>query len=178
MDLAPGDGSEAFCVCKYGYAGENCEKKVQKQSSSILESAELRKWSEKLRVPGMFDLMDAIERSTEVITDHVTKVKFWTCSLQSLFLQSCFKFQETQKVTDAVYQSNNQTLKFMFKSQDLVLNAINDVVDKVSDTYDAVLWSGEETRKTIASTALATGHFTRDLSKKILFDIKVIYVIQ
>ena len=77
MDLAPGDGSEAFCVCKYGYAGENCEKKVQKQSSSILESAELRKWSEKLQVPGMFDLMDAIERSTEVITDHVTKVKCW-----------------------------------------------------------------------------------------------------
>ena len=84
MDLAPGDGSEAFCVCKYGYAGENCEKKVQKQSSSILESAELRKWSEKLQVPGMFELMDAIERSTEVITDHVTKVKFWTCSLQLL----------------------------------------------------------------------------------------------
>ena len=88
-----------------------------------------------------------------------------------------FLLQETQKVTDAVYQSNNQTLKFMFKSQGFVLNAINDVVDKVSDTYDAVLWSGEETRKTIASTALATGHFTRDLSKNISLDIKVIYVV-
>ena len=75
MDLAPGDGSEAFCICKYGYAGENCELKVQKQSSSsILESEELKKWSQNLQVPGMFDLMDAIERSTEAITDHVTKV--------------------------------------------------------------------------------------------------------
>ena len=169
MDLAPGDGSEAFCVCKYGYAGEKCEKKVQKQSSSILESAELRKWSETLQVPGMFDLMDAIEKSTEVITDHVTKVKCWICSLQVSFFQGFDQFQETQKITDAVYQSNNQTLKFMFKSQGLVLNAINDIVDKVGDTYDAVLWSGKETRKTIASTALATGHFTKDLSKNILF---------
>ena len=74
LDLAPGDGSEAFCVCKYGYAGYNCGEKVIKESSAVLESMDLMKWSEKLHVPGMFDLMDAIEKSTEVITDHVTKV--------------------------------------------------------------------------------------------------------
>ena len=74
LNLAPDDGSETFCVCKFGYAGENCEEKVMRQSSSILESKELQKWSEKLHVPGMFDLMDAIEKSTEVISNHVTKV--------------------------------------------------------------------------------------------------------
>ena len=57
----------------------------------------------------------------------------------------------------------------MYKSQAFMLNTVNDVMDKASDTFDAVLWSGKETRKTIASTALATGHFTRDLSKNIIF---------
>ena len=89
MGLAPGDGSEAFCICKYGYAGENCELKVQKQSSSsILESEELKKWSQNLQVPGMFDLMDAIERSTEAITDHVTKV-ILDYQLQNIFQNIC-----------------------------------------------------------------------------------------
>ena len=74
LELAPEDGSEAFCLCKFGYAGSSCEDKVEK-SSSILDSEDLKKWAEKLHVPGMFDLMDAIEESTEVISNHVTKVK-------------------------------------------------------------------------------------------------------
>ena len=45
------------------------------------------------------------------------------------------------------------------------MKAVNDVVDKVGNTYDAVLWSGEETRKTIVNTAVATGQFMRDIGK-------------
>ena len=73
-DLAPKDGIESFCVCKYGYAGEQCNEKVLKPSSAVLDTDKLKKWKEKTQVPGMFDLLDAIEKSTTVVTDHVTKV--------------------------------------------------------------------------------------------------------
>ena len=56
---------------------------------------------------------------------------------------------------------------FMYKSQAFMLNAVNDVMDKVSDTFDGVLWSGKETRKMVVNTAITTGHFTRELSKNI-----------
>ena len=76
-----GDGSEAFCVCKNGFFGENCDDKVFRQSSSILQSKELQKWTAHLQVPGMFDLMNAIEESTEVITDHITMVNMYVYGL-------------------------------------------------------------------------------------------------
>ena len=66
-----------------------------------------------------------------------------------------------------MFKSGNQTLMFMYKSQAFMLNAVNDVMDKASDTFDAVLWSGKETRKMVVNTAITTGHFTRELSKNI-----------
>jgi hypothetical protein len=35
---------------------------------------ELEVWKKKLKVPGMYDLIDAIEKSAEEITSHVTEV--------------------------------------------------------------------------------------------------------
>ena len=66
-----------------------------------------------------------------------------------------------------MFKSGNQTLMFMYKSQAFMLNAVNDVMDKASDTFDAVLWSGKETRKMVVNTAITTGHFTRELSTNI-----------
>ena len=36
-------------------------------------------------------------------------------------------------------------------------------MEKASETYDAVLWSGKETRKLIVNTAIASSQFTRNL---------------
>ena len=65
---------------------------------------------------------------------------------------------------------------FMYKSQAFMLNAVNDVMDKASDTFDAVLWSGKETRKMVVNTAITTGHFTRELSKSNIFVQVSVYV--
>ena len=68
------DGNEDFCFCNSGYLGDGCEDKIRKATSSILEMPELDEWRKNLKVPGMFDLMDAIEKSAEEITNHVTEV--------------------------------------------------------------------------------------------------------
>ena len=68
------DGNEEFCLCNRGYTGDECEEKIVRPSASILDMPELEVWKKKLKVPGMFDLMDAIEKSAEVITNHVTEV--------------------------------------------------------------------------------------------------------
>ena len=70
--MSPHDGSEAFCVCKYGFIGKSCE--IQKQYSSIGKSEELKIWHENMQVPGMIDLFRKIEDSTESISKHVTEV--------------------------------------------------------------------------------------------------------
>ena len=62
---------------------------------------------------------------------------------------------------------------FMYKSQAFMLNAVNDVMDKASDTFDAVLWSGKETRKMVVNTAITNGHFTRELSTNIFVQISM-----
>ena len=61
-------------MCNRGYTGDECEEKIVRPSASILDMPELEVWKKKLKVPGMFDLMDAIEKSAEVITNHVTEV--------------------------------------------------------------------------------------------------------
>ena len=71
LELAPGDGSEAFCLCKYGYTGPSCEEKVIRQSSSILESEDFKKFAENLYVSEMFEK----ETVTEAISNYFTKVK-------------------------------------------------------------------------------------------------------
>ena len=67
-------GNEEFCLCKKGYIGDQCDEKIVTPSASILDMPELEVWKKKLKVPGMFDLMDAIQKSAEEITSHVTEV--------------------------------------------------------------------------------------------------------
>ena len=69
-----GYGNEDFCLCKKGYIGDQCDEKNVRPSASILDMPELEVWKKKLKVPGMYDLIDAIEKSAEEITSHVTEV--------------------------------------------------------------------------------------------------------
>ena len=69
-----GYGNEEFCLCKKGYIGDQCDEKIVTPSASILDMPELEVWKKKLKVPGMFDLIDAIQKSAEEITSHVTEV--------------------------------------------------------------------------------------------------------
>ena len=55
-------------------------------------------------------------------------------------------------------------------TRNLTMNAIQDVVDKVGNTYDSVLWSGKQTRQTIVNTAIATGQFMRELGEDIFLN--------
>ena len=68
------DGNEAFCMCDQKHTGENCIEKIPPMVNTA-DFPQLEVWKKKLKVPGMFDLMHAIEESTEKIIDHVTVVR-------------------------------------------------------------------------------------------------------
>ena len=69
------NGNEMFCICDKGYFGETCNERVENEIS--LDGRQLHFFgnvSDKLRVPGMFDLMESMEKQGDRIISDITSV--------------------------------------------------------------------------------------------------------
>ncbi len=67
MPLTP-FGSEAFCVCNPGFVGTTCKQRIESEIQ-IEETNIFKVIKNRLRVPGMFDLIDSIKRAYKHITE-------------------------------------------------------------------------------------------------------------
>jgi len=67
------DGNEAFCVCKRDYTGLDCSNRTAVSASNLLNSEDNKLWLGHLRVPGMFDLMDEVQKTRDKISKEIAQ---------------------------------------------------------------------------------------------------------
>ncbi|KAL5272875.1 hypothetical protein ACHWQZ_G000894 [Mnemiopsis leidyi] len=112
IQLSP-DGNSPFCLCNFGYGGDQCDVSLLTNPDKSLISSILD-ISEKYKVPGMFDLQKQIDAQTEKIMNGLEENKLEIIT-------------EVRSITNGLQKNKNTVLA----AQSVILNQMKTETNKV-----------------------------------------------
>ena len=114
------DNSLPFCLCDYGYGGDECDIPLKKNPDDQLMSS-MSSISENYKVPGMFDLQDQIDTQTDKLMQEMSDNK------QEIFSEIRGINAGIEKNKNAIMSAQSVILNEMKSQTSAVLNEFSNL---------------------------------------------------